>query len=358
MAKPKFLIMKLQYLAGIIFFQILSLSSIGQTCDEAVLAQKKTSWKFEETHVSPKNKHILKQREIALKLRKIIVDAYPQPIGCEARWSDFYHDQDTYETYYNGVYSSTAMFFKFGCGYNKKEYVDDETGTTVDISVNSENVLGKGSVMLNDTEYVARRVPMGMKDGAYYYQLDPDGLYYNTTGGKFDKVYLFTLPGKQPYIPISRKEFLEIAIQNFKKVQQKVEQSAKEMKDLKWREGYLSRETKRNTMSGNELERLLKTMSEADLAKPAIIEMGHGSDLMDENLHFPGFFDKDDPKKNLGCISRENKDYFDKKLRITTVQLIAVHVQGYNAFSPVLANVIKECDQKMDFKAIGTLIGK
>jgi len=351
--------MKLKHLTGMIFFQIISLSSIGQTCDEIALAQKKTSWKFEETRLSPtKDKHLLKQKAVALTLRKIIVDAYPQPTGCEARWNDFYHDQYTYETYYNGIYNSTAMFFKFGCGYNKKEYVADETGTTVQISVNSENLLGMGSVILNDTEYVARRVPMGMKDGAYYYQREPDGLYYSTTGGKFDRVYVFTLPGKQPYIPISRKEFLGIAVEHFKKMQQKVVQSAKEMKDLKWREGYLSRETKRNTVSGNEFEHLLKTTSEADLVKPAIIEMGHGSALMDENLNFPGFYDKEDPKKNLGCISRENKDYFDKKLRITTVQLITVHIQGHNAYSPVLANVIKECDQKMDFKAIGALIGK
>ncbi len=351
--------MKLLYFTSIIFVLVQSTFSFGQDCDVAVLAQKKTSWKFDETHLSPtKDKYLLKQKAEALALRKIIVDAYPQPIGCEARWNDSYYDQDTYPEYRNGVFFSTAMFFEFGCDEVKKEYVDDETGTAVSISVNSENLLGAGSVTFNDSVYVARKVPMGVRDGAFYYQLEPDGLYYNTSGGVFDKVYVFTLPGKQPYIPMTRKEFLSLAIQSFKKIQVQVEKTAAEIKDPQWQNTYLSRETQHNTTVIAEFERLLKSLPAADEEKPAIIEMGHGSGLVDENLHFPGFYDTEDPKKNLGCISRENRNYFDKKLRLTTAQLIAVHIEGHNASSPVLADVIKEYDQNLNLKAIGVLIGK
>ncbi|MEI6059067.1 MAG: hypothetical protein WCR72_00080 [Bacteroidota bacterium] len=351
--------MKLLNFITTVFLLVLSIFSFGQDCDVAVLAQRKTSWKFEETHLSPtKDKLLTKQKAVALALRKIIVDAYPQPVGCEARWNDSYHDQDTYAEYCNGVFWSTAMFFKFGCGYNNKEIVDDETGTAISISVNSENLLGAGSVTLNDSVYVARKVPVGVRDGAFYYQLEPDGLYYNTRGGKFDKVYVFTLPGKQPYIPMTRKEFLGLVIQSFKKIQQQVEKSAAEIKDPQWQKTYLSRETYHNTTVIAEFERLLINLPAADEAKPAIIDMGHGSGLVDENLHFPGFYDTEDPKKILGCISRENRNYYDKKLLLTNAQLIAVHIEGYNASSQVLANVVKEYDQKMDFKAIGALMGK
>jgi hypothetical protein len=162
------------------------------------------------------------------EIHNLLLKTYPEPKGVDAAWhrsagvSYFASKRKYYKTnddqltfdYINTPhflqYAYTAGIFAYHCDYTEKNVLNrgypGETGTWVNIIANKN--LGETAV---DDDWTINGLPVITKKAAQYKE-DGYEAYYTEPGYHVSTVLVYRKGGILPYIPVSRKQYLEYCI--------------------------------------------------------------------------------------------------------------------------------------------------
>jgi len=358
----------------------------AQDCTKEILAQKPGQWKRSPDFSPNISKVILsKAKTVVAPLSKLMFEVYPQPRGCEAKWYESY-GSSTWDIGLAQSYEFIAYFMMYYCKGNGKDFfVGSETDDWIYMMANYCGYLND-FLTVNGKKYWTIKRPTEAKDGMLYFDYpnsssspDPQGLWVYA--------WMITYPGKLPYIPVTRKEYLlearqEVAktqtevIENVKKytvIRPAAEQEAAKQKELaylkksypdnprRWQrylEDYQTDEQRLqasiNHMTGQYqatlklMDDLLKNLSAEELQKPAVISVIATA--------FKGFED-DFKEKNANMLIRWNPDYFDNKLSKASPQFFTVFLRENRRDLPAV-EITRLFKQKFRFEVLSSMLGK
>lgn len=374
----------INWLTAISIFLVQNLDA--QDCTKEILAQKPGQWKKSQDFSPGIPPQILnKAKTIVAPLSKLFFEVYPQPRGCDAKWYESY-GSGTYDIGLAQSYEYIAYFMMYYCKGNGKDFfVGSETDDWIYIMANYSGYLND-FLTVNGKKYWSIKRPTQVKDGMLYYDYpnsssspDPQGLWVYA--------WMITYPGKLPYIPVTRKEYLvearqEVAktqitvIENVKKytvIRPAAEQEAAKQKEVdylkksypdnprRWQrflEDYQTDEqrlqmaidkmTAQYQATLKIMDDLLKNLSAEELQKPAVISVIATA--------FKGFED-DYKEKNANMLIRWNPDYFDKKLSKASPQFFTVLVRENRRDLPAV-EITRLFKQKFRFEVLSSMLGK
>ena len=206
-------------------------------CNDSLLMSVKGKYRQQEDAISPEISSLLsraQQLEVSRRLdavHKLLQEAYPQPTGNEGNWHKnlnsylFAHDFDFTTGIPTCSYSYYCSFGPYYCGNQPKEvnYMG-VTPTSCKIFANSWSEMV--SHMMMDSSNIINGVPFLMllpvKERWKGYEL----FYENTLDSR--RVLLHR-EGMLPYIPVTRKQYLDYCINRFNKIFDDMIKSSKEM---------------------------------------------------------------------------------------------------------------------------------
>lgn len=372
--------------AFVMFSLLLTTQGYAQDCTPEVLAQKPGQWKKSPDFNLNLPKEILsKAKKVVAPLSKLFFEVYPQPRGCEARWYESYGSA-TYDIGLAQSYEFVSSFFMYYCKSNRKDFfLVDETDDWIYIRANYCGILND-FLTVNGKKYWTIKRPAEVKDGMLYFEY-PVSASSKNVNGLWVYAWMITYPGKLPYIPVTRKEYLLEARQEVAKTQIEViekvkknttirpaaEQEAAKKKEVeyfkknypynprRWQrylEDYQTDEqklqaaidhmTKQYQATLKIMDDLLKTLSSEELQKPAIV-----SEIA---TAFKGFED-DFSERNANMLIRWNPDYFDKKLSKAAPQFFTVLIRENRRDLPYV-EITRLFKQKFRFDALSSMLGK
>ncbi len=358
----------------------------AQDCTPEILAQKPGQW-----HKSPDfnlnlPKGILSQaKKVVAPVSKLFFEVYPQPRGCEAKWYESY-GSGNYDIGLAQSYGFISGYFMYYCKGNKKDFfLGGETDDWIYILANYCWMLND-FLTVNGKKYWTLRRPTEVKEGMLYFDYpisssrpDPKGLWVYA--------WMITYPGKLPYKPITRKEYLLEARQEVAKTQieviEKVKKSTrirpvaeqeaaknKEVQYLKksypdnrrgWQryledyqtdeqrlQGTIDHMTKQYQATLRIMDNLLKDLSAEELQKPAVVSVIATA--------FKGFED-DFKERNANMLIRWDPDYFDKKLSKAVPQFFTVLIRENRRELPSV-EITRLVKEKFRFDVLSSMLGK
>lgn len=240
------------------------------------------------------------------------------------------------------------------------------------------------SILFRDTLYVNGKVFQTLKDTS----IEKNGFTYFELPTADEKLWLITTgPEKLPYIPVTRKEYLDEAIQEVRLEKTKLIAGIKERTPLKPAETQKAEKEReldqiRQTYSGAEMEMrirrflesyktdeeyqkegiekgtvdieatlhlmdsLLTHLSAADLKKPAMVSV--------PATNFETF---EDSLPGRSILVQVNPAYFDISLTADKPQCFLVR-WNYDPSEPMAADIDRQLNEKFDFKKLQDLLGK
>src|SRR5688572_5111708 len=185
-------------------------------------------------------------------IHQLVLKIYPEPIGVDAVWhrtnrNQFFASQQKIDYNRDGVprrneingipvatYYYNAGFFPYFCNGGKNEMYQGwpgETGTVISVYINSLDFYGRGKV--DDPMTIDGR-PVGMRPSVKKtwkgYELsygDEVSENKNAFGG--NRSVLIHREGMLPYIPVTRKQYLDHSIEHLNEIFDKI---IKEMKEI------------------------------------------------------------------------------------------------------------------------------
>jgi hypothetical protein len=358
----------------------------AQDCTPQILAQKPGEWKKSPDFSPNVPVEILsKAKAVVTPLSKLFFEVYPQPKGCIAKWYESY-GSGTYDIGLAQSYEFIAYFMMYYCKGNGKDFfVGSETDDWTYIMANYCGYLND-FLTVNGKKYWTMKRPTKVKDGMLYYEY-PSSSSNPDVNGLWVYAWLITYSGKLPYIPVTRKEYLLEARQEVAKTEIKViadvkkyttirpaaEQEAAKQKELaylkksypdnprRWQrylEDYQTDEqrlqmavdkmTKQYEATLAIMDNLLKTLSEEELQKPAVVSVIATA--------FTGFED-DFKERNANMLIRWNPDYFNKKLSRAAPQFFTVFVRESRRDIPAV-EITRLFKQKFRFEVLSSMLGK
>ncbi len=358
----------------------------AQDCTREILAQKPGQWKKSPDFSPGIPKEILsKAKTVVTPLSKLFFEVYPQPRGCEARWYESY-GSGAYDIGLAQSYEFISYFLMYYCKGNTKDFfLGSETDDWIYIRANYCGALND-FLTVNGKKYWTIKRPTEVKDGMLYFEY-PSSASSPDINGLWLYAWMITYPGKLPYIPVTRKEYLLEARQEVAKTQTEVienvkryttirpaaEQEAAKQKEVeylkksypdnprRWQryiEDYQTDEQKLqaaiNKMTQQYqatlaiMNNLLQTLSEEELQKPAIVTVIATA--------FKGFED-DFKERNANMLIRWNPEYFNKKLSKAVPQFFTVLVRENRRDLPAV-EITRLFKQKFRFEVLSSMLGK
>ncbi|MBI5858833.1 MAG: hypothetical protein HZB42_14475 [Sphingobacteriales bacterium] len=371
---------------GVLFLQLQQPCINAQDCTPEILAQKQGHWTkstdffFRLFPAGFKGKSM----KTVDSLYKLVLNIYPDPKGCEARWYGSYGSSR--EIVMAEPYQLITYYLMYYCKGNKKDFfLGSETDDWIYIWANHFGTLS-GSHTVNGKDYWTIKRPTEVKEGSLYYEY-PQSSSSPEPLGLWVRAWMIIYPGKLPYIPVTRKEYLLEARQEVTKTEAKViadvkkytiirpaaEQEAAKQKELdylkrsypdnprRWQrylEDYQTDEQRLQTAVDKmtaQYEATLKLMndlldklSEEELQKPAVV-----SEIA---TAFKGFED-DFKERNANMLIRWNPDYFDKKLSKATPQFFTLIIREDRSSMPML-DISRRFREKFRFDILSSMLGK
>ena len=335
--------------------QLLTTTIIAQQpCSEDVLMNTKGTWK----RASDANMKAGNQSQAISridKMQKILLAAYPEPKGIEAKW---YRTMVNDPLIINGPipYQFNALFLTYYCNtYNHNKELGDETETWFYVYANHFNWF-----MEYDQFFSVHKQPVYLltkKVGEIHGYPLYEGIHNGTsnTGTKYSRTVIITRPGNSPYVPVTRKQYLQLFIKLKEKnrteqiqfTEKKPERTAAEQEIVKQkgmenalrgaspnrieerRASYLKRYRTDKEQKEEDLlnlnkryddyikaaKDLLNNMNEVDAKMPAIVSNDYIS-------KFERFFSEEEGGRML---VRLNPDYFNNKLPNYVPQFLIVY---------------------------------
>jgi hypothetical protein len=327
----------------------------AQECDKETVAQKPSRWSTRGDFIGRDfgAAQLPRARAVVAALSRLVMDdVYPQPRGCNPFWYASYDSPGPYPSHRFSFISGYLMYY---CkGPQSGMFVGHETETWISIAANDTPVL-RGNMEVNDKQVLTLRRPDGIRDGMLYYAIPRSETSPRTKEMPVTRAWLITYPGKLPYVPVTRKEYLlearvelarrqekdiaamrkqavarpaaEQEAQKRKRIEE-IERSyagdAREAKIRRYLQDYRTDEQRNEeslaSVRGNYqktldvMDGLLQRMPEGELAQPAIVR--------DPANAFKGFLDAE--PNYVHMLARPNPEYFDSRLSTTTPQFFTV----------------------------------
>jgi hypothetical protein len=290
------------------------------------------------------NSYRAKSPQVVMRVENILQllkAAYPEPKGTEAHWDS---EQGRHESLVqNGpiAYDFMASFKKYYCqliigsksnnyksSYGNKHFLSDETGTWFYVWANRPGWFASedGEFKIESKQVYMLTPKMGEINGFQVYA-GRDG----DTPNQFSRTILITRPGQSPFIPVTRKQFLQAFL--------KEKEADFQRQNGAIPEDYYKKEIKT-------AQNYLTNSSEEELNMPAYHEGPTHS------FDFKKFADE-----NKGYMMVQvNESYFNKKLPTYMPQfLVAYWRWESNKSSLYLAEQI---EKNFDFKALQQMLDK
>lgn len=371
----------------VVFLLLMTAPGRAQECTPEILAQKPGQWrKVPDFNHSRFPKELVGHAKSVVELfSKLILEVYPQPEGCEARWYGRYDSSDD-DTGLVQSYQFTSLFLMYLCSANQQGFVrSDETNDWIYVVANYGERLN-GFLTVNGKRFSTMKRPSAVKDGMLYFEY-PNSASSPDEKGLWINAWMITYPGKLPYVPVTRKEYLQEARQEVAKTQIEAiervkkttrirpaaEQEAAKNREVeylrksypdsprRWQrylEDYRTDEqrlqetidhlTEQHQATIDMMDDLLRSLSPEELQKPAVVSVIATA--------FKGFED-DFKGRNANMLIRWNPDYFDKKLSRAAPQFITVLIREERRDIPFVG-VTRLLKQKFRFDALSSMLGK
>ena len=178
-------------------------------------------------------------------IHQLVLKLYPEPTGVDAVWHrtnrnqffasqlkiDYNRDGVPRRNEINGIpvatYYYSAAFFPYFCGNKENEMYQGypgETGTRISVYINSFDAYARGGVddpMTIDGRPVRMRIPVRKTWKGYE-------LLYNDEISTFRSI-LIHRDGILPYIPVTRKQYLDHSIEHLNEIFDKIIKDTKEL---------------------------------------------------------------------------------------------------------------------------------
>jgi hypothetical protein len=211
---------------------------LATPCNDALLQKTQGRWIKDDDLLYAK---IFKKDQLEIfkrldEIHQLILGSYPEPLGVDAAWhrstgDGLFAASAKFRKYSGGVtydlekgtsvanYYYTAGFFPYFCnGRNKNEVFrgfPGETGTLIHVYANtldhvSEQITGTGGdTMTVDGRLV--RTKLAVKERRNGYEI-----IYNPEGGSV-RLMLLHRSGALPYLPVTRKQYLDFCLRYVQK---------------------------------------------------------------------------------------------------------------------------------------------
>lgn len=318
------------------------------------------------------------------QFHKMIYANY-KPKGVDVTYTDAHgYEKDEEETWFANPFYYAAYLVKPGSG---------ESGTNMFIYANSlEWIAPMRCVVGKNIPQFCYLNAMPVKDeNGWVFNISPE--WDIDKDSKSFMAYLITYPDKLPYMPVSRKEYLEtmrtkiqkdkdetlknMKVEIYYPIRTKAEQEAalqkkldeidkggfgedatkarknRILKDYKTdeqiREEAIEKTTKYYTNSLDTIDNELKNSSENELQQQAIVKGNY-------TYEFSGFATEND--RDTQYVIQLNKSYFDSKLPRSAPQFITVFFKNSEYKNEVYKNAINEIHSAVDFNLLQNMLGK
>ena len=313
---------------------------ISVPCSEEFINNYKGKWLIHDSKLSPISVHDFHD-EVMQRLNAIndlVREIYPEPTGGDAGWSGGFvktsfadevkyvpaNDRDPEETktkvnpVYRYIYS--CILFPWMCTSNPKEimnmYPEGASGSIViranDLEILNENYANANEWTINGRPIKRKMFAAGNWKG-YDMMSSVGGIYANAASEHF---VLISRDGVLPYIPITRKQYLDRAIQYvtrfYDELTSKIVQSNASMpSQFRTPQDELDKQKAQNVKLKNDAlknlqHELEKTTKDGLLDAPAVVRIDPL--LMNEGPVFQS-------EAEGGCLlATENPNYFRKEL--------------------------------------------
>jgi hypothetical protein len=332
---------------------------ISVSCSDEFTKNYKGKWLIHEP-VSVSNYHDEVMRRLNA-MNDLIRQIYPQPAGGDAGWSGGFaktsfadevkyvsvedRDPEETKTKINPVYryNYSCILFPWMCTSNPNEimnmYPEGSSGSIV-IRANDLEILNENYVDANEWTIDGRPIKRKMfttgKWKGYDMMSSVGGIYANAASEHF---VLINRDGVLPYIPITRKQYLDRAIQYIARYYEELSKKllqANEALPAQFRSPQMEIDTQkaRNTKMKNDAlkklqDELEKTTKDGLLNAPAIVRIDPL--LMNEGPVFQS-------EAEGGCmLATENPNYFRKELpkfvpQFFVIELMSGDIQHSNMY--------------------------
>jgi hypothetical protein len=334
---------------------------MAQPCSDEALLKIPGIWKkgVQGSINNVKPEDLTKEKQVLAQVENMIRSKVT-PYGCDINYSTvFGYNKYTGKNWRSDPYEMGVRIMKYYCDHKdndiSKKWVDPETGTVVYFSVNSiwssQGVFRLKAAELPDDHYypgylVTKSLPE-KKDGHYLWKL-----HEPTEREKYvEYQYLVTYDGKLPFIPFTRKEYLEVKIPEVKKFIEGLESNLKDINpaiDRASKDAYESAKAFIDEKKGiiQKMENLLRTMSPEELNKGAVVRaMGPGD--------FDGFRNETDEFVNI--LVKPDTAYY-KPLPKWVPQFFCIVVRVETEEKVFMKNM-QEIERSIDFSWFRKMLG-
>ncbi len=206
--------------------------NISVPCTDQFINSYKGKWlihdpKLNPTSVNDYHDEVIKRLN---QMQNLVYELYPQPVGSDATWSggftkSSFADEVKFELGRNDEWDQHAVIRTpvYCCRYNlilfamvcngEKQITDGYPGASLSILSNGFQILGDfsdGPEWMIDGLRIKQKMPtVGTWKG--FDVMSPTGAEYDRLSSSH--TILISRPGMLPYIPVTRKQYLERAIQ-------------------------------------------------------------------------------------------------------------------------------------------------
>ncbi|MCF1751174.1 hypothetical protein [Mariniradius sediminis] len=327
----------------------------AQTCRQEELTKMPGVWKagLKGSTSGVSAVDLAKEKEIVAKVFNIIKEHY-QPMGCEVSWSGVYgYNPAVAKDWAANPFGFGAYFLRYLCDKQKpgQHYVDVATPTSLYVNFNEFHWV-KAAEIADDREekfFRFRSLPEN-KEGYYFFKEDVD---YNDKIKKY--TWLFTYDNKLPYRNVTKKEYLLNMLDIFNT---KIEEADKNYALVKTK-NFPAEDMRYYTESHastrawfqkpiDEINNMLKTLSEEELSEPAIItSRGDGFPLSD-------FVEMG--KQYSDILIKPDLSYYNTKLPLSAPQMFSIVLtisHGDPVFEHIYTTISKAIEENInEFKAL------
>jgi len=372
-----------------LYVLLLHLACLFTVCSHAQGLTKSTittgypEWKKEDDYMDQRlpNKLVAEMKKIMSVLSLSVQSVYPEPQGCDATWQGAYfsNKENAFPLF---KYEMRSRFYIGDSGSSDPGSRKESRFT---ITANDLSLLQQ-PFDLNGKTYPSVRLMKPVFNGIWYdaFRNDKED---TAAGFRQIKTWLISYPDSLPYFFMTRKEYLEQALQEIAAGKEGLKEDLKQripVKSFEEEEATKKREIAEieNTYSGvagsNLVKRwlasykpdsvyfkevftakaipfdadsvrvdsLLKKSSAEDLQRPAIVS-GPASG-------FSGFADS---LSDGRALIKWNMDYFNRQISMARPQFMVV-VWQYDPSNGVAAEIDKQLAEKFDFCILSGLLGR
>ncbi|HEY6063163.1 MAG TPA: hypothetical protein VIV35_06115 [Chitinophagaceae bacterium] len=314
---------------------------ISVPCNQEFLDKYKGKWLIPDKTLfnSPNNNYSQGAMKRITDIHELVKQIYPEPVGSDAYWSGSYtksdfgytikyvtQDDRTHKEYVNRFqvegWKYSMQLFAWFCTENAKEisngFPDAGGGNAITVDANRLTVL-TGEFMDDDGwtidgRPIKRKMPVIGKWKGYDVMATNGGNYADQNNTWF---ILIAKQGMLPYIPVTRKQYLDRAIAYATKFYDKIISSNEQIPEKAEREENKNRNLNaKNSALKKFQDELEKTRKDGLLDAPAVV--GIDVLLMNEG---PIFL----PESEGGILlTTENPNYFRRDLPAYVPQLFVL----------------------------------